>query len=217
MDGPFIPSYLKGFTVPSLLLTSPILLCAFMLLLTIITIQTTRQYLRLRHVPGPFLNAITPLALTYHCLKGDVSHYTYELCRRYGPLVRVQPNVVVFSDPQTFRRICAVKSGYSKGLWFEFSRWDLDRPSCIAIRDDEGRRERKGRLLVAVSFLSFSFPFLLSLFSFLFLFLLYFIYLFYFLPIPSFLFFFPSIPFFDLLFSLSLFSSPPFLRALFGL
>jgi len=192
MDGPFIPSYLKGFTVPSLLL------CAFMLLLTIITIQTTRQYLRLRHVPGPFLNAITPLALTYHCLKGDVSHYTYELCRRYGPLVRVQPNVVVFSDPQTFRRICAVKSGYSKGLWFEFSRWDLDRPSCIAIRDDEGRRERKGRLLVAVSlfsifspFSSLSFPLSFSFSSLLHLFVL----------------FSPH----------SLFSSPPFLRTLFGL
>ena len=78
---------------------------------------------RLRHVPGPFLNSITPLCLTWHCLKEDITVYTHSLAQKYGPLVRISPNVVMFSDPDTFRHICSVKANYARGLWFEFTRW----------------------------------------------------------------------------------------------
>lgn len=115
----------------------------------VFVVRTFLTWRRLRHVPGPFLNSITPLVLTYHCLKNDVTTYTYELSLKYGPLVRIQPNVVVHYDPDTFRRVCSVKANYSKGLWFEFSRWDLNRPSCIAMRDNESRKIRKTKLLPA--------------------------------------------------------------------
>ncbi|KAK0644013.1 cytochrome P450 [Cercophora newfieldiana] len=108
-----------------------------------------RTWRRLSHVPGPFLNSITPLVLTYHCLKEDINTYTYELSLKYGPLVRVAPNVVAHYDPETLRRVCSVKANYTKGLWFEFSRWDLERYSCIAMRDNESRKIRKTKLLPA--------------------------------------------------------------------
>lgn len=114
-------------------------------------VPVIRQWYRLRHIPGPFLNSITPLVLAYHSWKEDYCTYVYRLCQEYGPLVRVTPNVVVFSDAQTFRYICSVKANYTKGLWFEFSRWDLERYSCIAMRDNESRKERKMKLLPAVS------------------------------------------------------------------
>jgi len=129
---------------------------AFTILLAI-SVQVSRQYYRLRHIPGPFLNALTPLVLTYHCIKGDITAYTYSLAEKYGPLVRVSPNIVMHSDPDTFRRVCSVKANYTKGLWFEFSRWSLERYSCIAMRDNESRKERKGMLMPAVSI-----PFFLS-------------------------------------------------------
>ncbi|KAK3360741.1 cytochrome P450 [Lasiosphaeria hispida] len=112
-------------------------------------IQTFCTWWRLRHIPGPFLNSITPLVMTYHCFKGDITNYTHNLTVKYGRLVRVQPNVVVYNDPETFRRVCSLKASYTKGLWFEFSRWDLDRYSCIAMRDNESRKERKTKLLPA--------------------------------------------------------------------
>ncbi len=109
-----------------------------------------RQWYRLRHIPGPFLNSITSLVLAYHSWKEDHCTYVYRLCQEYGPLVRVTPTVVVFSDGPTLRYICSVKANYTKGLWFEFTRWDLERYSCISMRDNESRKERKMKLLPAV-------------------------------------------------------------------
>ncbi|KAK4153255.1 putative cytochrome P450 E-class, group I [Chaetomidium leptoderma] len=120
----------------------------FLLILAAV-VPVIRQWYRLRHIPGPFLNSITPLVLAYHSWKEDYCTYVYRLCQEYGPLVRVTPNVMVFSDAQTFRHICSVKANYTKGLWFEFARWDLERYSCIAMRDNESRKERKIKLLPA--------------------------------------------------------------------
>ncbi|KAK1828873.1 cytochrome P450 [Podospora conica] len=106
---------------------------------------------RLSHVPGPLLNSLTPLVLTYHCLKEDINTYVYNLSLQYGPLVRVSPNIVAHFDPETFRHVCSYKANYTKGLWFEFSRWDLDHYSCIAMRDNESRKERKAKLVPAWS------------------------------------------------------------------
>jgi len=122
------------------------ILIALGLSVTLYVFQTWR---RLSHIPGPFLNSITPLVLTYHCLKEDITTYTYELSLKYGPLVRVSPNIVAYYDPETLRRICSVKANYTKGLWFEFSRWDLKHYSCIAMRDNESRKIRKMKLVPA--------------------------------------------------------------------
>jgi len=69
---------------------------------------------RLRHVPGPFLNSITPLAMTWHGMTEDMTVYTHSLTEKYGPLVRISPNVVMYSDPDTFRRVCSVKAKLHK-------------------------------------------------------------------------------------------------------
>ncbi len=120
------------------------------ILILITVVPVIRQWYRLRHIPGPFLNSITSLVLVYHSWKEDHTTYVYRLCQEYGPLVRVAPTVVVFCDGPTFRYICSAKANYTKGLWFEFSRWDLKRYSCIAMRDNESRKERKMKLLPAV-------------------------------------------------------------------
>lgn len=121
------------------------------LLLTYYVTTVIRQYFRLRHIPGPFLNSLTPLCLAYHSLKGDVTEYVYKTAKEYGPLARIAPNTVVYTDPDTFRKICSYKAGYNKGLWFEFSRWDLNSYSCLAMRDSATRKERKNKLAPAVS------------------------------------------------------------------
>ncbi len=121
----------------------------FILILAAV-VPVIRQWHRLRHIPGPFLNSITPLVLVYHSWKEDHCTYVYRLRQKYGPLVRVAPNVVVYYDGPTFRHISSVKANYTKGPWFECTRWDLERYSCLAMRDNESRKERKMKLLPAV-------------------------------------------------------------------
>ena len=139
----------RGLRPENLSLTTIIVGSTLILILAAV-VPVIRQWYRLRHIPGPFLNSITSLVLVYHSWKEDHCTYVYRLCQEYGPLVRVAPNVVVFSDGPTFRYICSVKANYTKGLWFEFTRWDLERYSCIAMRDNESRKERKMKLLPAV-------------------------------------------------------------------
>lgn len=130
-----------------------IVLAAIAVFSTAALVSVYLTWRRLRHIPGPFLNSITPLVLTYHCIKQDITVYTHTLTEKYGPLVRIAPNMIMFSDPDTFRHICSAKAGYTKGLWFEFSRWDLDVYSLISMRDNERRKVRKAQLSPAVSVL----------------------------------------------------------------
>ncbi|KAK5653714.1 hypothetical protein OQA88_8745 [Cercophora sp. LCS_1] len=130
-------------------LSSPVLSILALVVASAVFLQIFVTWRRLRHIPGPFLNSISPLVMTYHCLKEDISDYSHRLTIKYGPLVRVSPNVVMYEDPETMRRVCSVKANYTKGLWFEFSRWSLERYSCIAMRDNESRKERKAKLLPA--------------------------------------------------------------------
>ncbi|KAK0673559.1 cytochrome P450, partial [Cercophora samala] len=139
-------------TLPATTTTTTLIpLTLLILLLTLFIIPTIIQYNRLSHIPGPRLNALTSLVYARRTLLPGSAQYVYDLCKEYGPLVRVTPNIVVFSDPETFRYVCSHKANYTKGLWFEFSRWDLKRWSCIAMRDNESRRDRKRRLIPAVS------------------------------------------------------------------
>lgn len=142
---------LLGFIEPSNLNATTIVLATVAISGVAYLISTFFTWWRLRHIPGPFLNSITPLLLTYHCIKADVTKYTYTLHEKYGPLVRIQPNMVMFSDPDTFRYICSQKAGYTKGLWFEFTRWDLKRWSLTSLRDNETRKIRKAQVSPAVS------------------------------------------------------------------
>jgi len=128
------------------------------LILTLATItHLYKNYLKLRHIPGPFLNAISPLPITYHTLKKDMNEYLYGLHRRYGPLVRVNPTTVLVCDAETLRYVFSTKGGFRKSEWFEFTKWDPDRYSSISMRDDEARKERKALLAPAVCILFFFF------------------------------------------------------------
>ncbi|KIW74712.1 hypothetical protein Z517_11482 [Fonsecaea pedrosoi CBS 271.37] len=59
-----------------------------------------RRYLRLRHVPGPFLAALTDFWFVYRFWTGtNFAQLTTELHDKYGPVVRLGPNRVIFSKP----------------------------------------------------------------------------------------------------------------------
>ena len=58
-----------------------------------------RSYLRLRHVPGPFIAAWTNLPRLSWVLSNRAHDIHIQLHRQYGKMVRFGPNMVSISDP----------------------------------------------------------------------------------------------------------------------
>ncbi|KAL8657032.1 MAG: hypothetical protein Q9226_002324 [Calogaya cf. arnoldii] len=79
-------------------------------------------YLRnrsLRRVPGPPLARFTNLWLLYHARRGrrylavDAAH------KRYGPMVRIQPDHVSIADPDAIPIIYSHTGGWTKSSFYE--------------------------------------------------------------------------------------------------
>ncbi|KAI1178461.1 cytochrome P450 [Nemania sp. FL0916] len=75
----------------------------------------------LRKYPGPLLHRMTTLTRTYYHLSGHLPFHVLDLHKRYGPVVRIAPNELVFSSPQAWRDIY----GYKKAGEEEFPKYDM--------------------------------------------------------------------------------------------
>ncbi|KAL0941418.1 cytochrome p450 [Colletotrichum truncatum] len=104
------------------------------------------SWFRLRHIPGPWLNSISILPMNRMTMSGKLSFKLKELGDKYGPLVRVGPNEVLFGDADTYRKISAVRSDFTKGPWYELSKIVPDQHSLFSMRDDEERKELRAKL-----------------------------------------------------------------------
>lgn len=70
------------------------------------------QFSSLRKIPGPWLPAATSLWIRWQRWQGKLSFTADELLTRYGPVVRISPNMVLVNDSPSLQSI--------------FSRQDLD-------------------------------------------------------------------------------------------
>ncbi|KAH7002481.1 cytochrome P450 [Ilyonectria destructans] len=64
----------------------------------------------LKRFPGPKIAALTRWWDVYHTVKCDKFKVVHELHTKYGPVIRVGPNHLSFSSPDTFRQVY-VKGG----------------------------------------------------------------------------------------------------------
>lgn len=71
-------------------------------------------------IPGPWYAAISNLWLMTHVLRFEQCKTIHHLFEKYGPVVRVGPNKIVFRDLSISRRVYSVhkfdKSTYYKSL-----------------------------------------------------------------------------------------------------
>jgi len=73
--------------------------------------QTIAAYVRLRHIPGPFLAKFTNIP-RFSWVKSNRAHDIHiDLHRKYGRIVRYGPNMVAVSDPAEIGKIY----GFGKG------------------------------------------------------------------------------------------------------
>ncbi|KAK0609981.1 cytochrome P450 [Bombardia bombarda] len=89
----------------------------------------------LRRVRGPFWNSISVFHLATVASKGSISVANKALQKKYGPLVRIAPNVVMFGDAETDRRLSSVRSDFTKGPWYEPTKLALETDSIFTLRE----------------------------------------------------------------------------------
>ncbi|KAI1880054.1 hypothetical protein JX265_001675 [Neoarthrinium moseri] len=74
---------------------------------------------RLSHVPGPFWNSVSSLALLRTQLGGSVHADLNQLLHKHGSsLVRIGPNAVLTNDAKLVQRMEANRSPYTKSPWY---------------------------------------------------------------------------------------------------
>ncbi|KAI1345443.1 cytochrome P450 [Xylaria sp. FL0043] len=88
--------------------------------------STIYQWNRLRHIPGPPLASFSHLWIAYSGWSGKQYEIHRLLGEKYGPLVRIGPNVVSTDDPETIRRISNAKSVYPRSGWYDGARFTPD-------------------------------------------------------------------------------------------
>src|SRR3569833_91676 len=69
----------------------------------------------LRGIPGPRISLVTSWVLKWHELHAGRTTYIHRLHQKYGPVVRVGPNEVVFASAGAVKEIyCSGGSGFDK-------------------------------------------------------------------------------------------------------
>lgn len=111
----------------------------------------------LRKFPGPPLNRATVLPKLYYLSRGRLVYHISDIHTKYGPVVRIAPSEIAFTDPQAWRDIfssAAVGAGKHKqspnaaGLSPDMTFYNPfnDQPPSIISSSDEAHHELRKRL-----------------------------------------------------------------------
>lgn len=73
----------------------------------------------LSYIPGPWYAAISDFWLTTRLMQSRQCSSVDELFNRYGPVVRVGPNKVVFMDAQAIKDVYGVAARFDKGIFYK--------------------------------------------------------------------------------------------------
>ncbi|KAL3420413.1 cytochrome p450 [Phlyctema vagabunda] len=94
----------------------------------------------LRSFPGPVCNRISNIPRAYHVLNGNLPFHVRDLHIKYGPVVRISPNELAFSDPQAWKDIYGHRSPgqeqFQKYMRF-YSPFSREAQSILAAPPDE--------------------------------------------------------------------------------
>lgn len=73
----------------------------------------------LRKIPGPWYAGFTDLVLKKHVVTGQRIHYIHALHEKYGPIVRIAPTEIDVSEPEAYKQIHRIGSGFLKDPWYQ--------------------------------------------------------------------------------------------------
>lgn len=99
------------FTLPTLTLPLPLLLLLLLPLALFLDTIYNIYFHPLRSVPGPLLYRASPLPYALLIPTGRAPHHVHRLHERYGPILRIAPNHLSFTDPSAWRDVYGLHSG----------------------------------------------------------------------------------------------------------
>ncbi|TEA19139.1 Cytochrome P450 monooxygenase lolP1 [Colletotrichum sidae] len=131
------------------MLVSPVTVAAagVSLLVAYLIVARIRDYVRIRHVPGPSLTAWTDFWLVKNTAGGELAFKLQHLNKKYGPLVRIAPNWVICGDGTELRRLWAVRSPWKRGQWYRGLRFDPYHDSAFTAVDDKVHDPLRSKLV----------------------------------------------------------------------
>ncbi|KAJ1918090.1 hypothetical protein H4219_002811 [Mycoemilia scoparia] len=97
----------------------------------------------LRDVPGPFLNSITSLVSNIQGALGKNHSYPIELHEKYGPVVRIAPDIVSISDPKDIRTVLATHDFRKSQIYKDM---ELVEPNTFSAQDPKLNSERRRQI-----------------------------------------------------------------------
>lgn len=112
----------------------------------LISIIQTRYKSGLSNLPGPFLAKISNLDRIWSCASGEQMNYHLQLHQKYGPLVRIGPNHVSFSDARHIPQVYSITSKFFKSDFY--SMFDIKTPAgpmatVFSARDEKIHKDYK--------------------------------------------------------------------------
>ncbi|KAL4903514.1 hypothetical protein BDW74DRAFT_186129 [Aspergillus multicolor] len=88
------------------------------IILLVWAVLQVRSYLRLSHIPGPFLAKLTNIPRFTWVLSNKAHDIHVALHRKYGPLVRFGPNMVSIADPKEVSHVYAFSNPWVKSDFY---------------------------------------------------------------------------------------------------
>ncbi|GAP88092.1 putative cytochrome p450 [Rosellinia necatrix] len=104
---------------------------------------------RLRHIPGPFLGSVSSFWMVKISLTGAFHQHLRHVSELYGPLVRIGPNELLSTDPEILRMMSAVRSPYTKGVFYETGRITPEEDTVVSLRDEKKHRTLRAKMGLA--------------------------------------------------------------------
>lgn len=114
-------------------------------------VSTTRQYFRLRHIPGPPLAGFSILWIVRRAIAGTLHLELGNVCQKYSHIVRVGPNSIVSDDPEVMKRTMGVRSDYVRSGWYRSFRLHPDRENVVSTLDEALHTQMRAKLAMGYS------------------------------------------------------------------
>lgn len=132
--------------------TAPLLL----LTLTLLYLATKALYNillhPLRHIPGPLINAVSPLPRLYLNISGREPQCLVSLHAKYGTVVRVAPDEVSFIDARAWKEIYGFKRRDQEELGKDWTMYALSENTKQSVILAGGEAHARQRRMLAPAF-----------------------------------------------------------------
>ena len=114
-------------------------------------VYRVQAYRRLSHIPGPRLGGFSRAWMVWANTSGRNHECLYDVCVKYGKLVRIGPNHLLTSDPDMIRRMNAPRSPYRRSVWYSTFRFKPRTDNIISVVSERQHEDLRKKMAAGYS------------------------------------------------------------------